>query len=97
MQILFMDNTKLRTARNQNIPKPSSNPGHSCHEHNKGNKPNKPIAWNVFLEQSINSIIVGGIAGISALAAADPGTGWRVALIAFGLTALTELRKYRNL
>ncbi len=50
----------------------------------------------VLLEQSINSAIVGGIAGLSALIAGDIQASWKAALIAFGITFLVELRKYRN-
>lgn len=55
----------------------------------------KPAWWEVFLEQLLNSVIVGGIAGLSTLASGE--ASWKVALIAFGLTALIELRKYRGL
>ena len=62
-------------------------------------KPPRPkgIVWGILLEQVINATIVGGIAGIAALSAAGPDAGYKTALIAFGLTMLTELRKYRNL
>ena len=52
--------------------------------------------WDVLIEQVINSAIVGGIAGLSALSA-SPEAGWKTAVIAFGLTMLIELRKYRKL
>ena len=52
--------------------------------------------WDVLIEQVINSAIVGGIAGLSALSA-SPEAGWKTAVIAFGLTFLIELRKYRKL
>ena len=52
--------------------------------------------WETLIEQVVNSIIIGGIAGLSALIA-DPSVSWKVGLIAFGITALTELRKYRKL
>ena len=56
---------------------------------------NKRKWWDVLLEQLLNSAIVGGIAGLSTLASGE--ASWKVALIAFGLTALIELRKYREL
>ena len=56
----------------------------------------KPKWWETLIEQVVNSIIIGGIAGLSALIA-DPSVSWKVGLIAFGITALTELRKYRKL
>jgi hypothetical protein len=52
-----------------------------------------PWLW-IFLEQLINSVIVGGIAGLSAKAT---GGTWQSAAIGFGLTFLLELRKYRQL
>ena len=48
-------------------------------------------AW-IFLEQCINSAIVGGISALSSLAT---GGSWKSGLIGFGLTFLIELRKYR--
>ena len=91
MQLLFAN---MKSTRNPNLP--TNTRGHNRPPNHQ--KPKKMIAWGeVLIEQIINSSIVGGIAGISALAAADPGTGWKVAAIAFGLTALSELRKYRNL
>lgn len=52
--------------------------------------------WVVILgEQLLNSAIVGGIAGLATLAAGQANL--EVAAIAFGITALSELRKYRKL
>ena len=49
--------------------------------------------WGPILaEQLLNSILVGLIAGGSAWAAGAPG--WKAPVIAFGLTAAIELRKY---
>ena len=48
--------------------------------------------WDILIEQVINASIVGGVA------AAATGFGdWAVALKAWGITALIELRKYRKL
>ena len=52
-----------------------------------------PWLWT-FIEQVINSCIVGGIAGLSAKAT---GGDWSSSAIGFGLTFLIELRKYRQL
>ena len=52
-----------------------------------------PWLW-IFIEQVINSAIVGGIAGLSGKIA---GAGWEAAAYGFGLTFLIELRKYRQL
>jgi hypothetical protein len=52
----------------------------------------------VFCEQLINSAIIAGIAAISTLVATGEGeTTGKAAGIAFGLTFLIELRKWRNL
>ena len=52
-----------------------------------------PWLW-ILVEQLINSVIVGAIAGLSAKAT---GGTWESAAIGFGLTFLLELRKYRQL
>ena len=52
-----------------------------------------PWLW-IFIEQMINSAIVGGIAGLSAKAT---GGTWEGAAVGFGMTFLLELRKYRQL
>lgn len=52
--------------------------------------------WTILVEQTINAIIVGGCAGMSALAA-DVEASWKVGLYAFGLTFFFEMRKYRKL
>jgi len=70
------------------MPEPVDNPGP------KNLKVDK--FWRTLTEQLINSAIVGGIAGISALAA-SPEASFKVGLIAFGITALTEIRKYRKI
>ena len=62
--------------------------------------PPKPgrFSAGVFCEQLINSFIIAGIAAISTLAATgeEQATG-KVAGIAFGLTFLIEMRKYRKI
>lgn len=50
---------------------------------------------DVFLNQIVDSAIVGGIAGLSILATG--GSDFRAALIAFGLTFLIKLKDYRGL
>ena len=52
-----------------------------------------PWFW-IFLEQIINSMIVGAISGLSSKAS---GGNWEGAAIGFGLTFFIELRKYRQL
>ena len=52
--------------------------------------------WDTLIEQILNSAIVGGISLFSSLAA-DQSIGLRAGGIAFGLTFLFELRKYRKL
>ena len=48
-------------------------------------------------EQFLNSAIVGGIAGLASLSGGNWSQTWRTALLAFGMTFLVELRKYRKL
>ena len=59
-------------------------------------RPPKRSWGSVLAEQVVNSVIVGGIAGLSALIA-DPSVSWKAGLIAFGMTFLVELRKLRNI
>lgn len=56
--------------------------------------PRNRLGW-VFLEQIVNASLVGGIACLASLAAGD--LNWKAAVIAFGMAALIELRKYRGL
>ena len=56
----------------------------------------KGIIWGVFIEQLINASIVGGIAGLAAFSA-GADVGLKTAIIAFGMTFLLELRKYRKI
>jgi len=56
----------------------------------------KQSRWDILIEQILNSSIVGGISLFSSLAA-DQAIGLRAGGIAFGLTFLFELRKYRKL
>lgn len=46
--------------------------------------------WDILIEQLINSVIVAGIAGLTAY---DAGVCWK----AFLLTLLIEMRKFRKL
>ena len=61
---------------------------------NPSPKPKRPW-YDILIEQLANSAIVGGIAGLSSLVSGE--VSWRVAAIAFGMTTLIELRKYRGL
>lgn len=89
MRLLFVDNAK-KPQKVQETPPDTSNPAPKPPKQ-------KGMKWGVFLEQCINSLIVGAIAGLSALAVAGPDAGGKTALIAFAMTALTELRKYRGI
>ena len=51
--------------------------------------------WKLLPEQVLNSSIVAGIAALSMLAGTQEISG-RAVIIAFGVTFLVELRKYRN-
>ncbi len=52
---------------------------------------------DVFIEQLTDSLIVGGISGISAYLAAGENTGLNVLEIAFGLTFLLKMKEYRKI
>ena len=85
-----------------NCPSPGDHPcedGKSCPPSDPPTQPTQPLKvyLEVFIEQCINAAIVGGIAGLSALAAGDEKTGLKVGGVAFGLAFLFELRKYRKL
>lgn len=98
MNVLF-SNSRSEAARfaYYNQVTHSSNPGDSPPPPPSPCPKSKGMKWGVFLEQLINSAIVGGIAGLAALSAGGVDAGWKTALIAFGMTVLVELRKYRNL
>ena len=67
----------------------------NCVPVNSGGNPRR--RWvSILIEQIINASIVGGIAGISVIAVV-PAFAWKAAGIAFGITFLIELRKYRKL
>ncbi len=90
MQILFLNGAPQTRGRRRKIP---------FLPLDVGKVPTIPIppSWGqVLVEQLVNSLIVGGIAGLAALSA-DTASSWKVAGIAFGLTFLVELRKYRKL
>ena len=86
MDILFA-NTHPEREKTEYLDRTTNLPIHN---------PPKRSWLNVLAEQAINSVIVGGIAGISALGAGAESS-WKAGLIAFGITALSELRKYRKL
>ena len=73
---------------------PAGSPGPS-HNPLKGKKDKRP-RLDIPAEQVINSAIVGGISLLSAMSA-DVDIGLRAGGIAFGMTFLFELRKYRKL
>ncbi|MFH1484899.1 MAG: hypothetical protein ABIH46_02415 [Chloroflexota bacterium] len=88
IKLFFADLTSGPDCHNNMFTNPAS-------RGEKAAKPRKPQWWEVLLEQLLNSILVGGIAGLSTLASGQ--ASWKVTLVAFGLTALIELRKYRHL
>ena len=56
-----------------------------------------PKKIEIFMEQLINSGVVAGIAYFSILIASPEAASPAVAMNAFGLTFLIELRKYRKI
>ena len=87
MKLLFADFVSPEEHTRKELGDPAPRTSHSSY-HRKW--------WDILIEQVINSAIVGGIAGLSALSA-SPEAGWKTATIAFGLTFLIELRKWRKL
>ena len=57
----------------------------------------KPTTLQIFLNQLLDSAIVGGIAGLSAYLAAGETASLQVIGIAFGLTFLFKLKDYRKI
>lgn len=57
----------------------------------------KPSALDVFVNQVVDSAIVGGIAGFSAYVAAGENAVVKVFLVAFGLAFLVKMKEYRKL
>ncbi|MCJ7763529.1 hypothetical protein MUP38_08780, partial [Candidatus Bathyarchaeota archaeon] len=55
-----------------------------------------PKRIEIFCNQLIDSIVVGGIAGVSAFTAAGETAGFKVFAIAFGITFLIKLKEYRK-
>lgn len=92
---LFFANGLMATFTDRQItPSPPKSPN---------NTPEPPklsggFSAGILCEQLINSFIIAGIAAISTLAATGEGgaTG-KAAGIAFGLTFLIEMRKYRKI
>ena len=65
-----------------------SNPQNGCE---------KPTKTSIFVEQIIDSAIVGGISAISAYVAAGIEASFKGAVIGFLLAFLIKLKEYRNL
>lgn len=57
----------------------------------------RPATLQIFLNQLLDSAIVGGIAGLSAYVAAGPDATLKVLGLAFGLTFLFKLKDYRGI
>ena len=90
MQLFFLNSADKDVAEKEPLGFQLPNPGPV------NPNPSKRKWYNILAEQVINSAIVGGIAGLSALSA-SPEASWKTAIIASGLTFLIELRKYRTL
>jgi hypothetical protein len=56
-----------------------------------------PTRVEIFCNQIIDSLVVGGIAGFSAFTAAGDNAGFKVFAIAFGITFLIKLKEYRKI
>ncbi len=82
MKLLYMNNLDPSEGGGSAVPPVPGDP--------TAPEPPRPKWYDILLEQMVNSAIVGGIAGISAL-------GWETGLKAFGLAFLIEMRKYRKL
>ena len=57
----------------------------------------KPTKIDVFCEQVIDSLIMGGLGGISAYIAAGENVAFKVFALAFGLAFLVKLKEYRRI
>jgi len=90
MKLLFVNN--LGSTTEDNSP-PCNNPGSPTPSQDP--VPLKKF-FTLLLEQCVNSTIVAGIASLSVWAGTD-SIDWQSPVIAFGVTFLAELRKYRNL
>ena len=53
--------------------------------------------WDVFLQQVLDSFIVGGITFFATLASGNTTYDFRAGIIAFGITFLTKLKEYRKI
>lgn len=96
MELFFANNLDLNPRKSKltgNLNRPDNLTRQPSMKRKKTNKRNIAI---VFIEQLINSSIVAGIASFSVWAA-EQSVGWEPPVIAFGITFLTELRKYRKL
>lgn len=51
----------------------------------------------ILCDQLVDSLIVGGISGISAYVAAGDSAVLKVFLVAFGLTFLVKMKEYRKI
>jgi hypothetical protein len=58
---------------------------------------NPPTRLEIFCNQIIDSLVVGGIAGVSAFTAAGENAGFKVFALAFGITFLIKLKEYRKI
>lgn len=57
----------------------------------------KPTKIEVFCEQLVDSIIIGGVSGLSAYVAAGENVAFKVFALAFGLAFLVKLKEYRRI
>lgn len=63
---------------------------------NPGNE-EKPTVYQVFFNQILDSLIVGGIAGFSTYIAAGDSAGFKVFGLAFAIAFLFKLKEYRKI
>jgi len=63
----------------------------------KKDKDEKPTKWEIFLDQIIDSVIIGGIAGLSAYVAAGSDASIKTAVVTFLLTFFIKMKEYRKI
>jgi hypothetical protein len=63
---------------------------------NSGNE-EKPTTYQVFFNQILDSLIVGGIAGFSTYITAGDTAGFKVFGLAFAIAFLFKLKEYRKI
>jgi hypothetical protein len=56
-----------------------------------------PTRTEIFINQLLDSSVVGGIAGVSAFTAAGDAAGFKVFGIAFLITFLIKIKEYRKI